>query len=123
NRAVPGDIWCLEGSRAWFGPEPFDATLQRRLEEGDIHPSGPLWGRGEPPTGDQARALERAVAGEWAALAEGLAAQGLEQARRPLRLLPREMRWHWPDADRLVLEFRLPAGCYATAVLREIVAV
>ncbi len=41
---MEGEIWSLAGSRSWFGPEPFDATLSERLARGDIHPSGPLVG-------------------------------------------------------------------------------
>ena len=120
NDAMPGEVWCLDGSRAHFGPETFDATLRERLQRGDIHPSGPLWGRGDPPSADACRELERAVAGHEPGLIEGLHAYGLEQARRPLRLVPADMSWDWPDTETLALAFTLPAGSYATVVMREL---
>ena len=120
DRAIDGEVFCLAGSRSWFGPEPLDAALAARLDSGDIHPSGPLWGQGDLPTRGAAAELERALAAANAELAAGLVASGLEQDRRPLRLLPRDFRWAWHDEATLDLEFGLPAGAYATTVVREL---
>lgn len=122
SKPLEGEIWSLAGSRSWFGPEPFDETLASRLAQGDIHPSGPLWGQGEPPTVAVAGELERDVAGTFRDLADGLAAARMDQERRPLRLLPKELRWRWLDDDTLELGFELPAGAYATVVARELIA-
>lgn len=120
DQPLEGEIWCLDGSRAWFGPEPFTDTLRRRLSDADIHPSGPMWGRGELPTQARVRDLEREVAGTWQELATGLEMQGLEQGRRPLRLVPRQMYWQWHDENTLMVGFGLPSGSYATVVMREL---
>jgi len=122
DKPLEGEIWSLAGSRSWFGPEPFDDVLAARLAQGDIHPSGPLWGQGEPPTAETAGELERTVAGQYADLAEGLAAARMEQERRPLRLLPKDLHWRWLDGETLELSFELPAGAYATVVVRELAA-
>jgi tRNA pseudouridine13 synthase len=122
DRPLTGEIWSLDGSRSWFGPEPFDDVLAARLAQGDIHPSGPLWGQGEPPTIDEAGALERAVATASPELAQGLANARMEEERRALRLLPKDLRWRWLAEDALELSFELPAGAYATVVVREIAA-
>lgn len=120
NAALDGEIWCLHGSRSWFGPEPLTPTLEKRLADGDIHPSGPLWGRGDMPTRDAARRLEQAVIEADTELARGLEHVGLEQDRRPLRLLPQELAWDWLSDDALQLRFCLPPGTYATVVVREL---
>lgn len=117
---LDGEIWALAGSRSWFGPELFDAALADRLARGDIHPSGPLWGQGEPPSQQDAGALEREIGAAWSALAEGVSAARMDQERRPLRLMPGELRWHWQDDTTLELAFTLPAGAYATVVVREV---
>ena len=122
NKPLDGEIWSLAGSRSWFGPEPFDDTLAARLAQGDIHPSGPLWGQGDPPTTGEAGELERAIAAVSGDLAEGLAAARMDQERRPLRLQPKELRWRWLDDATLELGFELPAGAYATVVVRELIA-
>jgi tRNA pseudouridine13 synthase len=82
--------------------------------------TGPLWGRGRVVTTDQAQALENGVAECHAALCDGMEHAGLDQERRALVASPVDMAWEWPQADRLVLAFTLPAGNYATSVLNEI---
>jgi tRNA pseudouridine13 synthase len=117
---MEGVIWALEGSRSWFGPEPFNDTLAERLGRFDIHPSGPLWGRGETPAADAAGALEREVALRDEDLAKGLADARMDQERRALRLQPRDFAWRWRDDGALEVSFGLPAGAYATTVIREL---
>ncbi|MFK2875603.1 tRNA pseudouridine(13) synthase TruD [Rhodanobacter hydrolyticus] len=119
---LDGEIWSLAGSRSWFGPEPYNDVLAQRLAKGDIHPSGPLWGQGEPPTAGEAGELEREVAATHDDLARGIAAARMDQERRPLRLLPKDLRWRWLADDALELSFELPAGAYATVVAREVAA-
>ncbi|MHA6203882.1 tRNA pseudouridine(13) synthase TruD [Dyella soli] len=117
---MEGEIWALAGSRSWFGPEPFDAVLSERLARGDIHPSGPLWGRGETPAKADAAALENAMAVANADLSEGLVAAKMDQERRALRMIPQNLAWRWLDDEALELSFELPAGAYATTVVREL---
>jgi len=117
---LDGEIWSLAGSRSWFGPEPFTEALAGRLARADIHPSGPLWGQGEPPSQAEAGALERAAAADCQDLADGLVAARMDQERRPLRLIPQDLTWRWLDDDALELAFELPAGAYATVVVREL---
>ena len=120
---LSGEIWSLAGSRSWFGPEPFTSTLAERLARADIHPSGPLWGQDEPPTRDEAGSLEREIAAQDADLVAGLTAARMDQERRPLRLLPKDLRWRWIADDTLEVSFELPAGAYATVVMRELAGV
>lgn len=122
DRPLDGEVWMLDGSRSVFGPEPLDASLEQRLAAFDIHPTGPLWGRGDLRTTDAAAALEHdALAGDDAlALRAGLEAEGLRQERRALRLKPADLAWRWRDEDVLEVSFALPAGTYATVVLAEL---
>ncbi len=117
---LDGEIWSLAGSRSWFGPEPFSEVLAERLARADIHPSGPLWGQGEPPTQGVAGALEREIAVAHSDLVAGLTSARMDQERRPLRLMPKDLKWHWLDDAALELSFELPAGAYATVVVREL---
>ena len=120
NRALPGDLMQLEGSRSWFPVAEPDAEIERRMEEGDIHPTGSLWGRGAVPSSGLAAAGEQALAERFASWCRGLERFGLKQDRRALRVPLHELEWGWGDAS-LELEFRLPSGCFATSVLRELV--
>lgn len=119
NRLLPGEAVLLDGSGSFFVVASVDATLCERLAQGDVHPSGPLWGRGEPPSTGEAGAFEREAVAALPLLAEGLAEQGLDQERRALRLLPGELAWAMEEGDPC-LSFTLPPGCYATTVLQEL---
>ncbi|MDQ3495540.1 MAG: tRNA pseudouridine(13) synthase TruD [Pseudomonadota bacterium] len=122
NRGLEGEVWVLDGSRSVFGPEPWSELLAARLAAFDIHPSAPLWGRGELRTSGTARVLEEATLGdvESLALRQGIEQAGMRQERRATRLQPRELAWAWQGGDVLELGFVLPPGGYATTVLAEI---
>lgn len=120
NRLQDGEAVVLDGSRSFFVAGQIDAELIARLARHDIHPSGPLWGRGEPASRGSLRLLEEEIATRNEALATGLAAAGLAQERRALRLIPRDLQASWQDEATLELRFGLPAGCYATALVREL---
>lgn len=120
NRALPGEALQLAGSRSFFVANEIDDEIVARLASSDVLPSGPLWGRGELPSMAVARAVEEAVLVSHGDFREGLEKAGLKQERRALRLPVVDLRWQWLDGRQdLQLVFSLPAGCYATAVLRE----
>lgn len=125
DAALDGEVWMLDGSRSVFGPEPLTPELAARLAAFDVHPTGPLWGQGEPRCAGAARALELDALQDPTAerLRAGLERAGLKQERRALRLRPEGLCWRWLEADALELGFSLPAGCYATVVLAELGAV
>jgi tRNA pseudouridine13 synthase len=120
NRALDGEVWMLEGSHSVFGPEPPSDALTRRLEEFDIHPTGPMWGQGELRSQGEVAAIESAAAAEFPGFPEGLAREGLRQERRSLRLRAQDLHWQWLGEDALEFSFGLPAGAYATVVMREL---
>jgi len=119
---LPGEVWMLDGRRSVFGPEPLSPELVERLARFDIHPTGPLWGRGALRSEDECRALEESVldGADALSLRRGLEAAGLEQERRALRLRPSDLHATWAAEDVLVLRFALQPGAYATGVLDAI---
>jgi len=121
DRALAGEALNLEGSRSFFVAEVVDDVILHRLAAGDIHPSGPLWGRGEPASHGEALACEMATVaacpGVWK---RACVDTGMEQERRPLRLAVTELQWRWSGEQELQLGFSLQAGAYATAVIREV---
>ncbi|HYE37459.1 tRNA pseudouridine(13) synthase TruD [Methylocaldum sp.] len=121
DQAVSGDAFMFPDSRSFFKPETFTPDITQRLEAKEIHPSGVLWGRGTPVVTDQALAIEAVIAEEETDLCRGLEDYGVDMARRPLRVCPEDFRWELSDPTSLRLRFTLPAGAYATTVLRELV--
>lgn len=118
---LSGDLFSLRDSGSVFQAE-IDGEIQRRMAEGDIHPSGPLYGAAgrSAVTGDAA-ALEEQVLSAHSELCVGLMRHGLKMERRSLRVVPQGLEWqHLPERS-LKLGFSLPRGCFATALVREFI--
>lgn len=109
NHWQPGDPVALAGTHSFFQPDNWDDTLTQRLKEGDIHIATWLWSADHP--GHASDALNRY-----------LALAGFSADIRPLRLLPQQFE-HQIQGNDLLLSFNLPAGAYATSVLRELAGV
>jgi tRNA pseudouridine13 synthase len=120
DRALVGDLLGFSDSRSHF---PADEETRRdpRLAALDLHPTGPLWGDGALPTQGEPHALESAVGAAEPRLTAWLASSGMSQERRILRLPIARLAWHYPAPHIVQLQFVLPAGCFATAVVRELV--
>ncbi|WP_028627469.1 MULTISPECIES: tRNA pseudouridine(13) synthase TruD [Pseudomonas] len=120
NQAQVGDLLAFTDSRSFF-PAGEAECSDPRLAQLDLHPTGPQWGEGPSPVQGQAQTLEAAVAAAEPALCHWLAEARMAHERRILRLPIGGLTWHYPEPDVLQLEFVLPAGCFATAVVRELV--
>ncbi len=120
NRALAGDVMNLDARRAVFATEMPDDELRGRIQRLEIHPTGPLWGRGTSMAGGEAALCEQRIAQYNGDLTAGLERAGLEQERRALRVRVGDLQWA-RDGDTLELAFTLPSGSFATVVVREIV--
>ncbi len=121
NRAIAGDVMMLDGTHSIFAIEAVNEEIQQRMMQQDIHPTGPMWGRGELRTRLEAREIEENTLNDYDAWRAGLEEAGLEQQRRSLRLKVEDLRWEFTPEGDLQLQFRLPPGSYATVVLREVI--
>ena len=119
---LEGDILAKETGASFATTEP--AVDQGRLDAGELIPTGPMFGHSmrQPADGTDAAAREAALLAE-----EGITLDSFRRlgqlapgARRPIavRLDGATARPAGPDA--IALDFGLPAGAYATAVLREV---
>ncbi|MEJ2622673.1 MAG: tRNA pseudouridine(13) synthase TruD [Candidatus Thiodiazotropha sp.] len=121
NCPIPGDYFQLDGSRGSFADhEEQPEQLKRRCSALDIHPTGPLWGRGRSLASADAGLLESQVLAPFGQWRDGLEHVGLKQERRALRVALKTLQWQFIEDGDLELKFFLPAGCYATAMLREL---
>jgi tRNA pseudouridine13 synthase len=123
DQLCSGDVAQLDGSGSIFGPLEPDEDLVLRCAGLDIHPTGPLWGSGELRCGGRVAALETAVAAGEPQIVAGLVAAGLRHERRSLRVRVAALQAQFEDPDVLRLSFGLPAGSYATSLLRELMVV
>ena len=122
DNPLDGDVFMLNGSHSVFqSPDASASEIQNRLASGDIHITGPLFGSGQELVTGSAADFERQVLSDYPELTQGLTVAGLKLERRALRVIPQELEWDI-KGDCLEVTFQLPAGCYATAVLRELVS-
>lgn len=122
NQALAGDTYIFDRSHSCFKSQQPDAEILRRLEEKAIHPGGVLWGRGDIDVSGDALLIEQTVIDAHEELALGLVASGVEKDRRPLRINVDDLEWRFSSPTVLEVCFNLPAGSYATSVLREIIS-
>ncbi|NVO98653.1 tRNA pseudouridine(13) synthase TruD, partial [Photobacterium damselae subsp. damselae] len=79
----------------------------------------PLLGDNELPTKADAQAFELAIVEQEPALVKLVRDNRMRHERRELLLVPEQMTWQF-DENTLTLSFSLPAGAFATAVVREL---
>jgi tRNA pseudouridine13 synthase len=121
NKAFSGDTFMFDRSNSTFKSQLPDAEILHRVEAKTIHPTGVLWGKGEADVSAEALAIEQKIIDDYVELAEGLLAFGVEKARRALRVNVDSLDWQFSNKTTLKLSFTLPAGSYATSVLREVI--
>ena len=120
NTALPGEALQLDGKSACFVADEVDTALLERLQALEVHPTGPLCGQGDALARGLAEQHEQDVlrsCEHWIAALQRLR---VSAARRALRVVPRDLRCAFDAQGIPVLEFFLPAGAYATSLLREI---
>ncbi|MFZ2842800.1 tRNA pseudouridine(13) synthase TruD [Psychrobacter sp.] len=127
NKGLAGEVFNLAGSGSIFASEALDDTLRTRLETGDIHPTGVLWGVGNDKVCSAAASIENDIIQHspvLTQLAAGLEQRDIKAQRRALRLPIEALTWEWHDKEDeqiLVLNFTLTTGSFATSVLASLV--
>jgi tRNA pseudouridine13 synthase len=119
RQLLAGDLANLDGRGSIFPVAAPDPSLEERSARLEIHPTGPLWGNGASPAGGAPGALEAQLASQYPTETGLCVAAGMQQERRSLRLAVRALR-STAEPQALRLDFRLPRGAFATALLREL---
>ncbi len=118
DRYLNGDRLMIDGTTNLATVD--DASeIEQRLQRLELHPTGPLCGRGRTLLEADSLALEAAILAPFAHWTEGLERAGLSSERRAVRVRLAALSWRFEQADVLALQFDLPPGTYATSVLRE----
>jgi tRNA pseudouridine13 synthase len=120
DQAIAGDVLIFDQSNSYFKADQLDASIIERIKQGEIHPTGMMFGKGESETAADALELETSIANENKALADGLIKFDLTSDRRALRVLVGNLQWEFQGDSVLLLKFSLPAGSYATSLIRDL---
>lgn len=121
NHLITGDVAQFDSSGSCFKVEDIDASIKTRQASLDIHPTCVLWGNGSLMTDGDAEEQEQMVIDRFPILRDGLKNAGLEQSRRAARLSVKELSWSFPEESSLEINFVLPSGGFATALLNELI--
>lgn len=121
NKAVTGEVLMFNQSHSYFKADKIDETIEQRINAGEIHPTGLLYGKGQKEVALESLAIETEIINNNPLLATGLIENNLSASRRALRVLVNNLYWEFRTDATLFLSFSLPAGSYATALLREVV--
>ncbi|ULR30263.1 tRNA pseudouridine(13) synthase TruD [Dickeya fangzhongdai] len=121
TQVLTGDALQLAGRGSWFVVKPEEqAEAQSRVIAGELQITAALPGQGESGVQEQALAFEQQCLEGQTLLLSLLTRERVDSARRAVMLYPQDLRWSWRDDVTLELHFWLPAGCFATSVVREL---
>ena len=120
QQVLNGDILQLNGSHSWFVVDESEdlAQLQQRLAQQDVLLTAPLIGEEEKSAVD----FEHEIFAQHQALFDLMRQERMKAARRAILMQPQHFQWQF-EPNGLRLKFALPAGSYATALIRELVNV
>jgi tRNA pseudouridine13 synthase len=117
---LPGDVMAKRPAGGMFVAEDV-AAEQARFEAGETVPTGPIFGRKTFPAAGEAARREAQVLADAALPPDAFRRFGklLQGTRRHDLAFPADLSAAW-EPDGLRLSFTLPAGSYATVLLREV---
>jgi tRNA pseudouridine13 synthase len=123
DQLTDGDVCMLAGTQSVFIADEVDDSIRKRFSEKDIDITAPMWGAGELMSTKQIQVFEQSIGSQFQAFCDGLAKFGLKQERRRIRLCVDNANITVTkdgENNTVVLDFSLPAGSYATTVIREL---
>ena len=123
NKYLPGDI-IIDGEERWVH-DVDEKTIQDDIDNFKVNPTAPLYGSKVPLADGVEGEIERRVMDEENITKEAFQCPktpklGSHGVRRSVRFKIEDTNVTQID-DGICVEFFIPRGCYATAVLREII--
>ncbi|MDX6041755.1 tRNA pseudouridine(13) synthase TruD [Scandinavium lactucae] len=122
NQVVDGDALQLAGRGSWFvATDEEMPELQSRVDNRELMITASLPGSGEWGTQRAALEFEQHTLAEESLLQSLLLREKVDAARRAMLLYPQQLSWNWWDDVTVEVRFWLPAGSFATSVVRELI--
>ncbi|EHM49032.1 tRNA pseudouridine(13) synthase TruD [Yokenella regensburgei] len=122
NQVVDGDALQLAGRGSWFVATVEERDeLQARVDNRELMITAAMPGSGDWGTQRAALAFEQSALAQETLLQSLLVREKVEASRRAMLLYPQQLNWNWWDDVTVELRFWLPAGSFATGVVRELI--
>ncbi len=116
-----GDIAMFTDGASRFLVDELTDDIRHRDSLQRIVPTGPLWGLGNSEATLSIANLENRVVSAYPKYQKLIEQAKMASDRRPLKVYPQDMSWHWLSQDSLQLNFVLPKSAYATSLVSHIV--
>lgn len=122
NQLIEGDlVQTAQGELQTVEANTLE-SLQSQLEQGSVFLTAALAGDNALPTHGPAQQLENQFLDAEEDLMKLIRGNRMRHDRRVVGLNADNMHWQVDGSD-VVVSFSLPAGCFATSILREVVGV
>ncbi|RUO79450.1 tRNA pseudouridine(13) synthase TruD [Pseudidiomarina taiwanensis] len=115
-----GDRMQLAGSQSFFVVDEVDDTILQRWQSGDVRVTASLTDGELLQDSPETEFVEPLYQAE-PDIFNGLRKQRVSRHWRPMLLTPAAAHYEWRGDDAVEVQFQLPSGSFATAVLRELV--
>jgi len=129
SKLQQGDVLMLAGTQSVFHIDEVDDAIEQRFIDKDVDITATMWGAGDLMTTANPKAIEQSISEKHNEFSQGLPRFGLKQERRRIRLIVQEAdievlaneQESVSSLPSVKISFTLPAGSYATTVLRELI--
>lgn len=117
-----GDAVQLSGTQSFFTVSEQDdlEQMNRRFRDHDLSFTCPLWGRGDLHTSGSIADFELGCVDLYQPICQQLERLDMKQDRRKAICHPTQLSWKIEN-NCLMLSFFLPAGSFATSIIRELI--
>ncbi|MCG9749725.1 tRNA pseudouridine(13) synthase TruD [Vibrio brasiliensis] len=119
STAVDGDLIQGDSGLQLVELDSLEST-NNLLAQGEAQLTAALAGDNDLPTKSQALQLEQPHLDAEPDLMALIRGNRMRHDRRQIALMPQDLAWQ-VDGDNVTLTFSLDAGCFATAIIRELV--
>lgn len=119
TQAVDGDLILQDKALQAVELDSLE-RVNSQLMQGDVQLTAALAGDNELPTKNQALTLEQPHLDAEPDLMALIRGNRMRHDRREIGLMPQGLSWE-VEGDNVTLTFSLDAGCFATAIIRELI--
>lgn len=119
TQAVVGDVVVKQAEQLPVTADSLEAINQQLLQR-ELSLTAALAGDNALPTTEQALAIEQPHLDAEPDLMALICSNRMRHERRELALFPQQLSWQ-VSGNEICLRFALDAGCFATAIVRELI--